>query len=107
MAASLAAKCAEEPIMYIEPSNYNAISTAATTLVKSGNGVLLGVVINAKGTVASTITIYDALTATGTPIATIDSLNLSNNFNFNVFFTVGLTIVTTGTAAPNITVLYR
>jgi hypothetical protein len=107
MVALLAEKCAEEPIMYIEPWLSKPISTSTTTLVKGDNAVLGSVVINAKGTVASTVTIYDALTATGTPIATIDSLNLSGNFDFNVALSIGLTVVTTGTVAPNITITYR
>lgn len=83
------------------------ITTATTTLVKTGEGVLHAVIVNTKGTVASTVTVYDALTATGTPIAIIDSLNLSGTFSYDIAFTTGLTIVTTGTVAPNITVSYR
>lgn len=83
------------------------INTATTTLVKSGSCNLHTITINTKGTVASAVTVYDALTATGTPIAVIDSLNLSGSFTYDVNLLVGLTIVTTGTAAPNITVSYR
>jgi hypothetical protein len=83
------------------------ITTATTTLVKSGAGLLHGVTVNSLGTVASTIEIYDALTATGTPIAIIDSLNLSGQFLYDINFATGLTLVTTGTVAPNLTVSYR
>lgn len=86
---------------------YRSVTTSTTTLVKTGAGVLHAVIVNAKGTVASAVTVYDALTATGTPIATIDSLNLSGTFSFDIAFSTGLTIVTTGTVAPNITVSYR
>ena len=84
-----------------------AITTATTTLVKSGAGILHGVTINSKGTVASTVTIYDALTAIGNPIAIIDSLTLSGQFVYDINLDTGLTIVTTGTVAPNLTVSYR
>ena len=92
--------------MYIDGFNYQVINTSTTTTVKGSKGQLHNIVINAKGTVASTVTIYDALTATGTPFAVIDSLTLSGTFNYDVNFATGLTIVTTGTAAPNITVVF-
>lgn len=93
--------------MYIDGHKKSVISTATTTLVKSGKGKLHAIVINSKGTVASTITIYDALTATGTPYAVIDSLNLSGSFIYDIDFDTGLCIVTTGTVAPNLTVVYQ
>lgn len=86
-------------------NSHEAITTSTTTLVKTGAGVLHAVIVNTKGTVASAVTVYDALTATGDPIAIIDSLNLSGTFEYEVAFSTGLTVVTTG--APNITVSYR
>lgn len=86
---------------------YKRLNTVATTNVKAGAGLLHSVTINAKGTVASTITLYDALTATGTVIAVIDSLNNAGTFSFDVAFTVGLTAVVTGTIAPDLTISYR
>lgn len=86
---------------------YKHIATSTTTLVKSGAGVLKGVTINTKGTVASTTTIYDSLTATGAIVAIIDSLNLEGQFEYDIEFGIGLTIVTTGTIAPDITASYR
>ncbi len=83
------------------------ITTATTTTVKSGAGVLHGVTVNTKGTIASTITIYDNTAGSGTKIGTIDSLNLAGQFLFDVAFATGLTLVTTGTVAPDITVSYR
>jgi hypothetical protein len=93
--------------MVIDGFLYAVISTATTTTVKSNSGMLHSITVNSKGTVASSITIYNALTATGTPIAIIDSLNLYGTFTFDVYFNTGLTIVTTGTVAPNVTVSYR
>ena len=88
-------------------SNYSNITTAGTSTVKSGAGTLQGVIVNSKGTVASTITMYDNTSGTGSKIGTIDSLNLSGAFPYNVNFLNGLTIVTTGTVAPDITIIYK
>lgn len=83
------------------------ISTATTTTVKSGAGYLHGITVNSKGTIASTITIYDNTAGSGTVLGTIDSLNNAGTFTYDVAFATGLTVVTTGTVAPNITVSYR
>ncbi len=88
-------------------TSFNHISTATTTLVKSGSGILCDVNINSKGTVASTVTIYDSLTASGTVIAVLDSLNLAGTFHFNCLVTIGITVVTIGTVAPDVTVTFR
>lgn len=86
---------------------YSHISTATTTVVKSGAGELHAISVNTKGTVASTITVFDNTAGSGTVIGVIDSLNLSGAFVLDVAFTTGLTIVTTGTVAPDLTVSYR
>jgi hypothetical protein len=95
---------------FVNPAafTYSNISTAATTTVKSGAGFLHAISLNSKGTVASTITVYDNTTGSGTKIGTIDSLNpLSSIFILDIAFATGLTIVTTGTVAPDLTVSYR
>lgn len=83
------------------------MTTATTTTIKSGAGVLHIINVNTLGTVASTVIAYDSLTASGTKIATINSLTLSGPFQYDIAFSTGLTIITTGTAAPDITVSYR
>jgi hypothetical protein len=83
------------------------INTATTTVVKGTPGVLHAVTVNTKGTVASTVTVYNNTSATGTIVAIIDSLNLSGQFLFDVTMSLGITVVTTGTAAPDITVAWR
>ncbi len=83
------------------------VTAGGATTVKSGAGTLRSVTINTKGTIASTVTIYDNTAGSGTKIGTIDSLTLSGQFAFDVAFATGLTVVTTGTAAPDITVAYR
>lgn len=95
------------PVLVQSSFSFNNITTATTTTVKSGAGVIHGVTINTKGTVASTVTIYDNTAGSGSKIAIIDSLNLSGAFFYDAAFATGLTIVTTGTIAPDITVMYR
>jgi len=84
--------------------NYTNITTATTTTVDSGPGVLHGLSINT--TAAGAITIYDSLTATGTKIATIAaSPAIGSYFEYDVSYSTGLTIVTAG--ASDITVAWR
>jgi hypothetical protein len=83
------------------------ITTNTTTLVCSGPGTLLRIVIG--GPVATgTITIYDSLTATGTIIGTITTpaSPQPQELDFHVGFNTGLCIVT-ATAAQNITVVHK
>lgn len=88
-------------------NSFSHISTSTTTTVKSGAGTLKGVTVNTLGTVASTCTIYDNTTATGTIIAVINTLALGGSFTYDIKFSTGLTIVTTGTVAPDITVSFK
>jgi len=83
--------------------NYTNISTATTTLVKSGTGILHTITVNT--TAAATITIYDSLTASGNKIATIAaSPAIGSDFQYDVAFNTGLTVVTAG--ASDITVAW-
>lgn len=90
------------------PLKFKNIAGAATTLIKSGAGTLARIIIN-KPVALSVITLYDALSATGTKIATLTNpLNLlqqQTTLEFNLSFDNGLTIVTS--AADDITVVYR
>jgi hypothetical protein len=89
-------------------SNFRNISAAATTVVKSGSGVLVSIVVN-KAVANSTITIYDNTAASGTKIGTITTpatlLHSQYPIPYNVAFSNGLTIVTS--AADDITVTYN
>lgn len=87
--------------------SYAHISTSTTTTVKSGAGVLHNISVNTLGTVASATTVYDNTAGSGTVIAVINTLTLSGSFVLDVAFATGLTLVTTGTVAPDITVSYR
>ncbi len=95
--------------MLVNSGNYNYahVGSAATTVIKTGPGVLHSITVNTLGTVASVITIYDNTSAAGSVIAIINSLSLFGPFVYDVKFTTGLTIVTTGTLAPDVTISYR
>lgn len=90
-------------MMRSEFGRYNNITTATTTVVKTGPGVLVSIVINAANT--GTITIYDNTAASGTKIATIAAgATAGSTFGYLAQFATGLTVVTS--AADNITVVY-
>lgn len=93
--------------LYVSSFTPTHITTSTTTVVKASAGVLHSVIVNTKGTVASTITIYNNTSAAGTIVAIIDSLTLSGTFQFDISMSLGITVVTTGTVAPDITVAWR
>lgn len=85
------------------------ITSATTTVVKSGRGTLIAI-INNKITASSVVTIYDNTAASGTKIGTITSPStlLQSQYNQNFYrvdFSIGLTIVTS--TADDITVIYE
>lgn len=79
------------------------ISTATTTAVKSGSGVLEKIIVSTVGS-SSTVTIYDNTAGSGTIIGVINSDSLGT-YEYGGRFATGLTIVTVGT--PKVTVVYR
>lgn len=81
------------------------ITTAGTTAVKVGSGVLEALLINTAGSSGTTATIYDAASATN-PIGSLTTV-AQGAFRYNCRFGTALTIVTAGTTAPNLTVVYR
>lgn len=78
------------------------ISTATTTEVKTGAGVLHTIVVTE--TAAGTITVYDNTAASGTILAVLKASIGENTFTFDITFSTGLTIVTAG--ASKLTVSY-
>ena len=85
------------------------ITTATTTLVRTGPGTLHTIVVG-KGVAAGVITVYDALTATGTPIAVITfGIALLSDppitALYDIDFSVGLCVVTS--QATDITLSYQ
>lgn len=79
------------------------ISTATTTVVKSGSGIIERILIG-TAVAATTVVVYDNTAASGTKITTA-STTAQGNLVLGCRFATGLTIVTDGTA--NITIIYR
>lgn len=73
-----------------------------TTLVKTGAGILHKVVVNTLS--AGSISIYDNVSGTGSPIAIING-GVERSINYDLAFATGLNVVVTGT--PDVTVVYR
>lgn len=96
--------------MVIEQRNsYLNVTTATTTVVKSGDGVLHAIVVN-KAVGSATITIYDNTAASGTKIGTITFPATITGADqqpmvYNAQYTTGLTVVTSG--ATDLTIVYR
>lgn len=85
----------------IQASFYHHRNTAGTVVLKTGTGILRSVIFN-NGTVASTLHLYDGISAAGAVIANLNYTPAGSNANpshvaFNVAFTTGLTLVQTGT----------
>lgn len=84
-------------------NKYTNITTATTTAVKSGSGIIERIVVNKVGS-SSTATVYDNTAGSGTKIATINTDSLGT-YHYGARFGTGLTVVTVNT--PDITVIYR
>lgn len=83
--------------------NHEYISTATTTSLKTGEGVLGSITVGE--TAAGAITVYDNTAGSGTVIAVLKASVGEQTFNFDVAFATGLTIVTASTS--KITVAWR
>lgn len=83
--------------------SYVLITTATTTVVKSGAGTLH--TINLTGGTAGTITVYDNTAGSGTQILLTTSSNNPICYLLDASFSTGCTIVTS--AATNLTVAFR
>ena len=96
------------PRVVTKPQSCRNIAGAATTVVKSGGGTLIGIVVN-KAVASGVVTVYDNTAASGTKIATITfpAVLLGNqvNLTYGCWFSTGLTVVTS--AADDITVIYN
>ena len=98
---AIAADKISVPLVY-ERYKYVNVTTATTTLVKTGLGILAGITVN--GGTLGAITVYDNTAAAGPKIATIAVSYAGQVIPFGVGFTTGLTVVTG--AATDITVIY-
>jgi len=87
--------------------SYSNIPLNTTIVIKSGAGFLKAITINKPGS-GSTATVYDNTAGSGTIIATINTAASSPvTLTYEVAFSTGLTIVTAGTTAADITVSYK
>lgn len=82
--------------------SYSHLTAAATTVIKSGAGVLFAVIVNNPG-LTITLTLYDNTAGSGTVMAVI-ALTASANLQYGMNFGVGLTAVLSGTA--DVTIVY-
>ncbi len=88
--------------------NYTRVTTAATTLVKTGPGVLHAVIVN-KPTATATIELDDAITNTTPIIGLLAAFAASIapfSLIYDVAFTTGLS-VTVGTATVDATIVWK
>lgn len=84
-------------------NNATYISTATTTVVKTGAGLLHTIVV--QGGTTGTIIGYDNTAASGTILFSFDTTVALATYTFDVSFAVGLTVVTS--AATKLTVSAR
>lgn len=78
---------------YSGPGKAKNVSTAATTLVLTGGGVLKHIMING-GTKTGTIAIYDGVDATGTLLATIGANQVNGDiYLYDVIVETGICVV--------------
>ena len=73
----------------------SAITTATTTQVKTGAGVL-GTLINGLAGASGTVTIYDNTSATGKVLLSLTSMTQGQVIPLGIPFSIGLCIVTVG-----------
>lgn len=86
--------------------SFSHIATNTTTTIKSGAGTLRTLIINTRG-VGNTATIYDNTAGSGTVIAILDTTLSTTSFVYDVAFSTGLTVVTSGGTAPDLTFSYK
>jgi hypothetical protein len=82
------------------------LNALASTLVKTGAGVLHSLTINNIGATA-TVTVYDGTSTSGTEIAALGGTLGFGNVLYDAKFATGLYIVIAGTTSPDITLTYE
>jgi hypothetical protein len=86
--------------------NYTNITGTATTLVKTGSGVLHRIVVNTIPASGGTLEIDDALTNTTPKVGTITSPTVVGAIPYGIEFSTGLSI-TTATHAGDYTIVWE
>lgn len=85
--------------------SFNNITTNATTVVKGSAGTFRGLTVNTAGT-GSTATIYDNTAGSGTKVGTVNTAVLGTSLQFDAACATGITIVTAGAGAADITAMF-
>ena len=84
---------------------YTYIPGNSTVVVSDIPCTLISVNINNQGSGGNTLTIYDNTSASGTPMAVIDTSEAKDTINYSCIMKVGCTaVLATGTTA-NITIV--
>ncbi|HEX5508936.1 MAG TPA: hypothetical protein VFX37_10575 [Pseudolabrys sp.] len=91
--------------MFATGSSYTNITTNASTVIKAAPGTFLGIVVNTAGT-TSTATVFDNTTCTGSKIGTFSTTAVSS-LTFGISAATGICVTTAGSAAADITILWR
>lgn len=88
------------------PFSYTNITTAATTTIKSGAGMLHTITVNT--TANGSLIVYDNTAGSGTIIATVTSINNTacSTLIYDIQFNTGLTVVSSS-ANPDFTVTWK
>lgn len=91
--------------MVYEYNSSNNITTATTTNVKNAPGLVALFCVNTVGT-TSTLVLWDSLSASGTKIGTWTTTAVGC-YPINAVMRTGITVVTTGSPAADITIFFR
>ena len=83
---------------------YAHISTTTTTTLKASAGRLHTIILSTKGN--GTATIYDNTTAAAPILAVIDLAQAGSQYDYHCELSTGLTVVTTGAAPADLTVVF-
>lgn len=87
---------------------YTNLEANATTVIKTGAGVLHSITINTIGATANTVVVYDNTAASGTIIASIDgTIAAAPTRIYDLCFTTGLTVIIASGTAAKITVTWE
>lgn len=89
-----------------DPTGYKRINTKSTNIIKTGAGILRKIVIGIAGTGGNKIVVYNNTTNTGSIIQQL-STSVIGEYDLNVDFTIGLTIVCSLGISSDFTVYYE
>lgn len=99
-------QASDSVINYPFGNTFQNLASNATTNLKTGVGVLSGIIVGDAGTTWQAV-IYDNTLGSGTIISTMKFTTNGFIATGPLGFTTGLTFVTSGTTAGNITPVYR